>query len=143
MSTYNKQTTDSQTSSNSDIDSQDIISQPKSYSCSCEVRCSIEDFVSGRCKNPVSEGCTFPFLNTQGLSKSEQSGLTARLEADFRKIILQYAGLTSSLRQSLRHDHIKPVMLADCLMELETLPPTAKNEEHKLGDHYKEIKNDS
>lgn len=136
---FSKETTDCQNSSTSDLDSQgETKSMP--YSCSCDIPCSIDDFVSGRCQNPVSSEYTFRFLNTQSLSESQKSDLTVRLEEDYRKIILQYARLTSSLRQSLCHRQITPVMLADCLMEVRNLPPIAKNEKHELGYHYEEIK---
>lgn len=137
---FSKETTDCQTCNTLGLDSESE-SKPMPYSCSCDIPCSIDDFVSGRCQNRVSDEYTFPFLNTPSLSESQQSDLTVRLEEDYRKITLQYANLTSSLRQSLCHRQITPVMLAGYLMEVRTLTPITKSEKHELGDHYQEIKN--
>ena len=123
-----------------DSESQNV-NEDTFFNCRCGRHCSLDDFTSGNCDNyALSKNCAFPYLNTENLPEQEKQRLIARLEKNFQDIHLEYASLTAKLRKSLRQRQITPAMLADCLMDVQSVPPTAKNEQLKLRDHYRDIK---
>ena len=82
----------------------------------------------------------FPYLNTTGMSDKEIANLEDKLRADFRKIDLEFASLTFSLRKSLMSRNISPAELADLFSDLQEGTPLIEGSESTLQDQNTNIK---
>ena len=96
--------------------------QTQAFGCGCK-NCSFEDFLEKGCPNPTSTS-SFPSLDTEELSHSQQQTLRGKLYHEFEKITTAFSSLFSDTCKSLVHRDISVEELVLVLTTLGAFQPT-------------------
>lgn len=97
--------------------------QSQAFGCGCR-KCSLEDFLEKGCPNPVTTMSSFPSLDTNGLSHSQQQTLRGKLYHEFEKITTAFSSLFSDTCNSLVQRDISVEQLVLVLTTLGAFQPT-------------------